>query len=190
MDKTGLKVDTGKVFISWADTRALFGYAQNFANSIIVHDLLPFGGVATLNDALNDDGGQAGKVNAFPLIFPQQVPADNRVWRTGAHDLTFYKGNFLLQELLVLSGMMLVMLRVSLHFDGFIHMFDGKIYFESKTTEGVFTYQRVDYEVYSLEFNPRYVDFTQGFGYLISVAKTSQADYIHNRMPVRYPRRR
>lgn len=86
--------------------------------------------------------------------------------------------------------MMLVMLRVSLHFDGFSYLFDGKIYFESKTTEGVFTYQRVDYEVYSLEFNPRYVDFTQGFGYLISVAKTSQADYIHNRMPVRYPRRR
>lgn len=58
MDKTGLKVNPREGFVPGVESGAFFGGIQYFADTIIIHDFLPFGGQATLNDPLDNDSCQ------------------------------------------------------------------------------------------------------------------------------------
>jgi len=71
MNKTGLKIYVGKVFMLGIQTITLFCNLQYFINSIEIYDLLPVLRISPFDHPFNNNSSQSEEVNAFPLVFPK-----------------------------------------------------------------------------------------------------------------------
>ena len=71
MDKSGLEVNTGEIFMLAIQASAFPSNVEDFIDTVESDNLKPIRRIATLDDSLYHDGCQTGKIDFVPVILPE-----------------------------------------------------------------------------------------------------------------------